>query len=112
MLYKALARFCNASHKEIYLANQNKRIGAWKYRQHTQQAQALAKVRACYGLGLDDLVKSGKVSEVDAAKWAEIDSRLLSLHSNTKELLWHSRRRISRDYSASPEGLGKTPNVE
>jgi hypothetical protein len=109
MWSRSWATFCHASHKEIYLANQTKKIGAWKHRQHLQQAHAMSKMRACYKLGLDQLVKSGHVSEDDARKWAEIDSRLLGLHENTKELLWYSRRRISREYAASPDGLGKTP---
>jgi hypothetical protein len=45
-------------------------------------------------------------------KWASIDEKLLSLHRNTKELLWYSRRRLSREYASSEEGLGKYPREE
>lgn len=69
----------------------------------------MTKVRACYEFGRADLVRNGALSEVDAAKWKQIDDRLLSLQEDTKELLWHSRRRISREYASSSEGLGKYP---
>lgn len=71
----------------------------------------MSKMQACYDLGLEKLVSSGQISSDDASKWAEIDRQLLSLHQNTKELLWFSKRRISREYASSPEGLGKQPKT-
>ena len=52
------------------------------------------------------------ISEGDAKRWKEVDEKLLSLHSNTKELQWYSQRRLTREYAASPEGLGKGPKSE
>ena len=69
----------------------------------------MAKMKAYYNLGLQQLLKTKLISAEDAKKWAEIDSRLLGLHENTKELLWYSRRRISREYASSPDSLGKPP---
>ena len=74
-----------------------------------KQAQAAAKIRACYSQGLHDLVRSGNLSEDDSRKWAEINSRVLSLQEDPKSLLWYSRRRLSREYAASADGLGKSP---
>ncbi len=82
---------------------------AWKFKQHMKQASASAKVKSSYALGLNRLVSSGEISDIAAEKWASIDKRLLALHRDTKELLWHSRRRISRDYASSEDGLGKYP---
>ena len=62
-------------------------------------------LRIC--LALTQLVVSGEISVVDAAKWREIDREVLSLHTNTKELLWYSNLRLTREYSTSPEGLGR-----
>lgn len=74
-----------------------------------KQASAMDKLRSAYAMGTDKLVSEGQLSADDAEKWKAIDSHLLSLHQNTKELLWHSRRRISRDYASSEDGLGKYP---
>ena len=74
-----------------------------------KQASAMDKLRSAYAMGTETLVSEGAISSEDAAKWKEIDAHLLSLHQNTKELLWHSRRRISRDYASSEDGLGKYP---
>ena len=71
----------------------------------------MSKMQSCYDLGLEKLVASGQLSTEDAAKWKDIDSKLLSLHRNTKELLWFSKRRISREYASSPDGLGKQPKA-
>jgi hypothetical protein len=109
MLIRALTRLCQANHKEVYLQNQAKRIGKWKFQQHSKQAQATAKLRACYNLGLQDLVRSGALSNEESEKWAIINSKMFSLQGDTKSLLWYGRRRISREYAASPDGLGKTP---
>ena len=109
MLSRTLSLLCAETHKEIFLRNQTKRIGKWKFQQHMKQKQAAAKIRACYSLGLQDLVNSGSLSNEDSQKWAQINSRLLSLQEDPKSLLWHSRRRISREYAASSDGLGKTP---
>lgn len=54
-------------------------------------------------------MSKGVLSADDASKWAVIDDKLASLHRNTKELLWYSGRRISREYASSEEGLGKYP---
>lgn len=62
-------------------------------------------LRMC--LALTQLVASGEISVDDAAKWREIDREVLSLHTNTKELLWYSNLRLTREYSTSPEGLGR-----
>ena len=109
MLSRTLSLLCEVNHKEIFLRNQTKRLGKWKFQQHMKEAQAAAKIRACYSLGLQDLVNSGNLSEDDSVKWAEINSRLLSLQQDPKSLLLHSRRRLSREYTASPDGLGRTP---
>ena len=74
-----------------------------------KQAQAAAKIRACYSKGLQDLVHSGSLTEEDSKKWEEINSRILAFQEDPKSLLWFSRRRISREYAASEDGLGKTP---
>lgn len=62
-----------------------------------------------YYIGRGELVEKGVLSAEDANKWAVIDDKLASLHGNTKELLWYSGRRISREYASSEEGLGKYP---
>lgn len=77
--------------------------------QHMKQAQAMSKVRASYALGREQLVDSGALSEADAEKWKSIDDHLISMQEDTKQLLWHSRRRITREYASSPDGLGKYP---
>jgi hypothetical protein len=69
----------------------------------------MAKLRACYNLGLQDLVRSGSLTNEESEKWADINSKIFSLQNDTKSLLWFSRRRISREYAASPDGLGKAP---
>jgi hypothetical protein len=85
---------------------------AWKYKQYMNQASAAARVKTAYVLGVNRMISSGELSESDAEKWRSIDARLLPLQRDTKELLWHSRRRISRDFASSEEGLGKYPRNE
>lgn len=62
-------------------------------------------------IGIAKLVSSGELAPADASKWESINSKLLSLQKDTKELLWYSKRRITRDYASSAEGLGKVPTT-
>ena len=112
MLSRALTTFCQVGHKEVYLQNQTKKIGRWKFAQHAKQKQAITKLRACYDLGIQDLVKAGSISSEDSRKWTLINERMLALQSDPKPLLWYSRRRLSREYAASPDGLGKVPKEQ
>ena len=60
-------------------------------------------------VGRAKLVSKGELNPEDAAKWEAIDRKLISLHQDTQELLWYSRRRLSREYASSEQGLGKHP---
>ena len=72
----------------------------------------MSKLQSAYALGTNELLRQKNIYPEDAEKWREIDRQLLSMHQNTKELLWYSKRRISRDYAASEDGLGKFPRTE
>ncbi len=102
-------RLCTVNHKEIFLEKQSKRLRGWKFAQHMKQAQAMAKVVASYELGREHLVNSGVLTNSEAERWKAIDEKLIALQENTKELMWHSHRRITREYASSPDGLGKFP---
>lgn len=71
----------------------------------------MSKIHASYALGRTELLRAGTLSEDEAARWKSIDEKLIGLQENTKELLWHSKRRITREYASSPDGLGKYPRV-
>jgi hypothetical protein len=77
-----------------------------------KQASAMSKLNSAYAFGTNELLRQKTISPEDAVKWRELDRQLLSMHQNTKELLWYSKRRISRDYASSEDGLGKYPRSE
>lgn len=77
-----------------------------------KQADAMSKAQSAYALGSRRLSSRKSASDADVIKWRDIDKGLLGLHQDTKELLWYSRRRISRDYAASESGLGKYPKPD
>ena len=77
-----------------------------------KQAAAASKLKSSYALGLQRLASRENMGESDVHKWETLNKKSLELHRNTKELLWHSRRRISRDFASSEDGLGKFPKRE
>jgi hypothetical protein len=77
-----------------------------------KQAAASAKVKSSYALGLQNLASQEHMTLEEIEKWALLNERCLEVHRNTKELLWHSRRRVSRDFASSEDGLGKYPKRE
>ena len=99
--------FCAAANRDAYLTRQMKKLAYWKFKGHLQQQNAEEAVRACYAVALDRLTVSGQLSPEMAQKWREIDANLLNMHRDRKSLMWHSGRRISRDYVSSPSGFGR-----
>jgi hypothetical protein len=77
-----------------------------------KQAVAMSKAQSAYALGIQRLRREKTVCEAELLRWSEIDRNLLALHQDTKELLWYSGRRISRDYASSESGLGKFPKTQ
>lgn len=77
-----------------------------------KQAVAMSRAQSAYALGIQRLRREKSAFEAEFLRWSDMDKNLLALHQNTKELLWYSGRRISRDYASSESGLGKFPKTQ